>query len=342
MGRDENFGLRSDRTPRPVAYEIERNRQGDEHHPVPVQSERRKTPMASRTRVRNVRATTAPSPAERREAGRALRHNVPRKSHATWTAPADRPDPIRLLQDSDKGRLPELLPIRYGRMRQSPFTFLRGAAAVMAADLASTPATGLRVQACGDCHIMNFGAFETPERNLISDSNDFVETLPAPWEWDIKRLTASIEVAGRSAQFKATARARAVRAAIRAYRTHMAEYAAMVPLEIWYQHIDLEELVQRIPDRTGRAQTQKEIAKARKRTMPAHLFPSLAYRTGKTVRIQDEPPLLFHERAQRSRAYHKRAEDLFARYRQSLATQYGVLFERFVLHDIAIKVVGIG
>ena len=298
--------------------------------------------MASRTRVRDVRATTAPSPAERREAGRALRHNVPRKSHATWTAPADRPDPIRLLEDSDQGRLPELLPIRYGRMRQSPFTFLRGAAAVMAADLASTPATGLRVQACGDCHIMNFGAFATPERNLIFDINDFDETLPAPWEWDLKRLTASIEVAGRSAQFKATARARAVRAAIRAYRERMAEYAAMAPLEVWYQHIDLEPLVQSIPDRMGRVQTQKEIAKARKRTMPAHLFPSLASRTGRTVRVQDEPPLLFHERAQRSRAYHKRAEDLFARYRQSLAAQYGVLFARFVLQDIAIKVVGIG
>jgi len=282
------------------------------------------------------------SPPDRRSAGRALRDKVPRKNHASWIPPADRPDPIRLLEESSQGRIPELLPIRYGRMQTSPFTFLRGAAAVMASDLASTPATGLRVQACGDCHIMNFGAFATPERNLIFDINDFDETLPAPWEWDIKRLAASIEVAGRDFTFKATARERAVRAAIRSYREYMAEYATISPLAVWYQHIDLKTLVQRMPDRTGRKQTQKEIDKARKRNIHAHIFPSLIYRKGETVHIKDEPPLLFHDRAQRSKAYHKRAEELLIRYRQSLAAQYEVLFDRFVLHDIAIKVVGIG
>ena len=144
-------------------------------------------------------ALTQALPEERLEAGRALRAKVPRKSHATWKAPSNRPDPVQLLMDSDKGRIAKLLPIRYGRMSKSPFTFLRGAAAIMAWDLAQTPTTRLHVQACGDCHIMNFGGFATPERNLIFDINDFDETLPAPWEWDLKRLTTSVEVAGRSA-----------------------------------------------------------------------------------------------------------------------------------------------
>src|SRR5262249_12272540 len=237
---------------------------------------------------------------------------------------------IRVLEDSSKGRLPELLPIRYGRMLTSPFSFLRGAAAVMAADLAATPATGLRVQACGDCHILNFGAFATPERNLIFDINDFDETLPAPWEWDLKRLTSSVEVAGRAAGFKAAAREHAAQAAVRAYREHMAEYATMPALEVWYQHIDLTALVQRMPEGKDRKRAQKEIAKARQHTIPAHLFPSLDKRNGQTVRIKDEPPLLFHPRAPRSRAYHTRVEDTFRRYRESLAAPYRVLFERFV------------
>src|SRR5215510_6531715 len=244
--------------------------------------------MPERKRAQDTRPMTVRSPAERLAAGRALRDKVPRRSHASWQAPADRPDPIRLLQDSDKGRLPELLPIRYGRMRQSPFTFLRGAAAVMAADLASTPATGLRVQACGDCHIMNFGAFATPERNLIFDINDFDETLPAPWEWDIKRLTTSVEVAGRAAGCKAAAREHAVRAAVRAYREHMAEYATLPALAVWYQHIDLTALVQRMPEGKDRKRTEKEIAAARQHPIPAHLFPSLAQGTGKPIRIKDE------------------------------------------------------
>src|ERR1017187_4085472 len=179
--------------------------------------------------------TSARAPiAERLRAGRGLRETVARKSHAPWKAPSNRPDPIQLLIESDAGRIPRLLPIRYGRMQQSPFAFLRGAAAVMAFDLAETPRTGLRVQACGDCHIMNFGAFATPERNLVFDINDFDETLPAPWEWDLKRLAASVQLAGRYAAFKLRERERAVQAAARSYRAHMAVYARMRVLDIWY------------------------------------------------------------------------------------------------------------
>ncbi|MGH7839363.1 MAG: DUF2252 family protein, partial [Candidatus Binataceae bacterium] len=176
-------------------------------------------------------APAAPSIAERLAAGRALRERVPRSSHGEWKAALNRADPIAILRESGQNRIAELLPIRYGRMKKTPFTFLRGAAAIMAADLARTPVSGLRVQAGGDCHIMNFGAFATAERNLIFDINDFDETLPAPWEWDLKRLAASIEVAARTADFKPVYREEAVRAATRAYREHMAEYAAMRALE---------------------------------------------------------------------------------------------------------------
>src|SRR6202451_3648888 len=137
-------------------------------------------------------AVLGPTIEERMRQGKALRESVPRNSHAKWTAPPNRPDPIEILRQSDRGRLPDLLPIRYGRMRQSPFAFFRGSAAVMAWDLPKTPVTGIRVQACGDCHAANFGGFASPERRLVFDINDFDETLPAPWEWDVKRLAASI------------------------------------------------------------------------------------------------------------------------------------------------------
>jgi uncharacterized protein (DUF2252 family) len=281
------------------------------------------------------------SPDERLQAGRALREKVPRKSHGGWKPSDNRPDPIPLLRDSDKGRIPELLPIRYGRMSVDPFRFLRGAAAIMACDLAPTPATGIRVQACGDCHIMNFGAFATPERNLIFDVNDFDETLPSPWEWDIKRLTASIEVATRTENFKSQDRERAVRAAVSSYREQMAQYATMSPLEVWYQHIDLEPLITNIPQDVDRERTQKEIHKARKKTMPIHISPSLT-RNGEKTMIRDEPPLIYHMPAQLKAAYRKRTLAGLQRYRESLAPPYKVLFDRYEFVDIALKVVGIG
>jgi len=178
------------------------------------------------------------SPTDRLAAGKALRNTVPRAIHAEWQPAADRPDPIALLEESSQGRLPNLVPIRYGRMVRSPFTFLRGSAVVMAADLATTPVTGLRVQACGDCHLLNFGGFATPERNLVFDVNDFDETLPAPWEWDVKRLAASLVVASRFVQMSAKNSQEAVRSAVQSYREHMGQYARMSPLEVWYSRID--------------------------------------------------------------------------------------------------------
>ena len=153
-------------------------------------------------------AGSRPSLAELYAMGKSLREKCPRSSHAVWKAPANRPDPLRLLEQSNKGRIPELIPIRYGRMVRTPFTFYRGAALNMAADLAVTPATGLRVQACGDCHLLNFGAYATPERRLVFDINDLDETLPAPWEWDVKRLAASVVLACRNNGFSQARRAR--------------------------------------------------------------------------------------------------------------------------------------
>lgn len=280
------------------------------------------------------------SVAERLSAGRALRRKVPRKIHARWKAPANRPDPIQLLIDSDAGRLPRLLPIRYGRMQQSPFAFLRGAAAVMAFDLSKTPDTRLRVQACGDCHIMNFGAFATPERNLIFDINDFDETLPAPWEWDIKRLSVSIEVAGRSAGTKSRPREAAVRAAVRSYREHMAEYANMPSLDVWYKRIDFQKLIDKDPEPKKRMRDKRSAEIARRTNVPNSLLISTAH--GEKTKIKDDPPLVYHLPVQRTADYLKRAASTFHRYRDSLSEPYRVLFDRFELLDVALKVVGIG
>ena len=295
--------------------------------------------------MRKASGTSTPalrSTADRLVAGRALRDKVPRSSHAAWQAPDNRPDPLDLLKDSDRHRLPELLPIRYGRMMKSPFTFLRGAAAIMAADLAHTPVSGLRVQAGGDCHIMNFGAFATPERNLIFDIKDFDETLPAPWEWDMKRLAASIEVAARAADFKAKYCEDAVRAAVRSYREHMAAYALQSALEIWYQRIDFERLVKRIPQLDEQRRARKQIVRARRQSLPSHLFPSLARQQRGAVRIKDDPPLIYHLTGQRQAAHHERILHAMRGYRESLAPTYQVLLDRYQLQDFAIKVVGVG
>src|SRR5271167_2257195 len=170
---------------------------------------------------------------ERRAEGKALREGVPREDHGGWKAPRDRRDPVELVLESNEGRMPDLVPIRHGRMLQSPFAFYRGTAALMAADLAHTPISGLRVQACGDAHLMNFGAFATPERNVIFDINDLDETLPAPWEWDLKRLTASVVVAGRHIGLSESDTARMAIDTVRSYRERMSDYGSMRALDVW-------------------------------------------------------------------------------------------------------------
>ena len=200
-------------------------------------------------------------PAERKAHGRRQRGAVPRNEHAGWRAPADRADPIGILRAADTTRQKDLVPLRYGRMLQSPFTFYRGSAGVMAADLAHTPVSGIRVQACGDCHLMNFGGFATPERRLIFDINDLDETLPAPWEWDVKRLVASFVLAARANGLgDANGRDAAV-ACARSYRRKMREFAAMDVLDVWYARIAAADVLAMLPQ-DRKAKLSKRIAKA--------------------------------------------------------------------------------
>jgi uncharacterized protein (DUF2252 family) len=193
---------------------------------------------------RDLSSVTRPNIEQLKSQGQALRERVPRSSHAEWAAPRTRPDPIKLLQHSDRGRLPDLLPIRYDRMCQSPFAFFRGSAAVMAWDLSKTPATGIRVQACGDCHAANFGSFASPERRLLFDINDFDETLPALWEWDVKRLAASVVLASRELGMGGGRCREAVLKMAESYRRHMRDYVQMRALEVWYSHMAAEVFIE--------------------------------------------------------------------------------------------------
>ena len=281
------------------------------------------------------------SQAERRAEGKALRDAVPRAEHSGWNPPKDRPDPVEMVLAQNEGRVLDLVPIRHGRMSQSAFAFYRGTAAIMAADLAHTPNSGLRVQACGDAHLSNFGAFATPERSVIFDLNDLDETLPAPWEWDVKRLIASVVLAGRHIQLKQSETARAARAAVRSYREHMAEYAFMTALDIWYDRIELKRLIDAVPDEEMRARIEKKLEKARGRTVAAHDFPKLAEHIGTTPRIKDNPPLIFHSEMTGD-ADSAEIKAAWARYHDSLPEHIRVLFDRFHLCDLAVKVVGVG
>jgi len=275
---------------------------------------------------------------ERIASGKLLREKLPRASHSGWTAPANRQDPIDILETSNQDREPELVPIRYGRMLRSPFTFLRGSAGLMAYDLSSTPTTGLRVQACGDCHLLNFGLFATPERNLIFDINDFDETLPAPWEWDIKRLAASFAVAGRDERFSdEDAQAVAVEC-VRAYREKLREYSKMNPLEIWYDRLDADTLIAMAPDEKIRRKREQIREKAQQR-IGEQLLPKIAGVVGGRHRLLDQPPILFHVSGEE---HEKRVHDGLEAYRQSLSDERRVLFDRYRLEDFAMKVVGIG
>jgi hypothetical protein len=222
----------------------------------------------ARSKVRPPPMTTA----ERRAYGRTLRDRVPCDAHAAWQAHKGQKDPIAILHAADASRQPELVPLRYGRMLQSPFTFYRGSAAVMAADLAHTPATGIRVQACGDCHLMNFGGFATPERRLIFDVNDLDETLPSPWEWDVKRLVASFVLAARSNGLSDKSGRDAAIACARSYRQQMRVFADMDVLDIWYARLDDSDFLAMQPE-NYKATLKKRIAKATSRGSHELVFP---------------------------------------------------------------------
>src|SRR3982751_1531030 len=276
--------------------------------------------------------------AERIIAGKMLRDSVPRSSHGGWKPSAKRRDPIDILEESNKDRLPELVPIRYGRMLASPFTFLRGSAALMAHDLATTPSTGIRVQACGDCHLLNFGLFATPERNLAFDINDFDETLPAPWEWDIKRLAVSFAIAGRDNRLSDAENREIVLECAGAYREHLREYSRMSPLEVWYTRLDAATLIATAPDEKAKRFRQQIAEKARQRIVD-NLFPKIVSQAGGSHRLIDQPPLLFHMTGP---DFEERVHEALAAYREALSDERRVLLDRYRLEDFALKVVGIG
>jgi uncharacterized protein (DUF2252 family) len=272
--------------------------------------------------------------------GKAMRERVPRTAHAKWKRDENRKDPIAILRAGESGRLEELLPIRYGRMLQSPFAFYRGAAAVMAADLAKTPVTGIRVQACGDCHLMNFGGFATPERNIIFDINDFDETLPAPWEWDVKRLVVSFVLAARSIGLSDALGRNAAANATRSYRKAMRSFTKMNPLELWYHRFTAEDFVKMLPKSRQQAM-QNKIDKALSQPGSEMDYPKLAGMVGGHIGIRDTPPLIFHPSLKED-SFGKMLEEVFVAYRENLGDERRVLLEAFRVVDAALKVVGVG
>ena len=289
------------------------------------------------------------TPAERAARGKAARAAVRRESHAVFDPPADRPDPLALLEGQAKTRVPELVPIRWGRMMVSPFTYYRGAALPMASDLASTPVSGLAVQACGDAHLSNFGLFGSAERRLMFDVNDFDETLPGPWEWDVKRLAASMEVAARDNGLLVKERRDIVIATVARYRMAMREFASMTNLDVWYAHADMTEVRAQL-DAQLRARQRKyldqSLAKAHTRDSIQELAKLTRVVDGRP-RIISEPPLLVPV-DELVPAEADRAEleglltGLLGKYKRTLATDRKYLLDQFQFCDLARKVVGVG
>ena len=288
--------------------------------------------------------------AERAARGKAARAEVPRSSHAVFEPPPRRADPVKLLERQAKTRVPELVPIRYGRMLVSPFTFYRGAALIMASDLASTPRSGLTVQCCGDAHLSNFGVFASPERRLMFDINDFDETLPGPWEWDVKRLAVSMLIAARSNGFPVKDQDQIVLDTVEAYRTAMAGFAAMNNLDVWYAHLDIEAVFQEFRSQFKAKELkrgEKQVAKARTKDSMA-AFSKLAREVDGEARIVAEPPLIvpIEDLAQaegigRDEIF-EMLHELIRSYRSTLEHDRRVLLEEFRLVDLARKVVGVG
>jgi len=303
------------------------------------------TPIRSSSQNRKAVSRTPELPASRNEryaAGKALRGQVPREQHSEWSPPRNRRDPVDMVIESSKGRVPGLIPIRYGRMMVSPFTFYRGAANIMAADLASAPKSGIRAQICGDSHLLNFGGFATPERRLIFDVNDFDETMPGPWEWDLKRLSASFVLAARANGFARSDQRDAAQACAQSYREHMAEYAKMRTLDVWYEALDISKVMASIHDKVTRARVRKRVQKEEKRTVAEYDFPSLAAASGGKYVIRDNPPLIHHHQLLDLAESRDNINRALARYRETLPDDRKVLFDRFQLMDMALKVVGVG
>lgn len=291
------------------------------------------------------------------ERGKALRTSVPRESHAEWAPSLDRPDPVELLRSQGESRVQALLPLRYERMSASAFTFYRGGALIMASDLSETPVTGINVQACGDAHISNFGLFSSPERRTVFDINDFDETLPGPWEWDVKRLAASVEICGRDNGFSKKERKAAVLACARGYRESMAKFASMGHLDVWYAHLNEELLRSKLAtglDAESVKMADKAIAKAKGKNS-ARAIRKLTEVVDGQLRIVSDPPVVVPMRelvAQRAseriaerfdeQALEQMMRAVLAEYRTTLTPHKQRLVNEYTAVDLAHKVVGVG
>ena len=284
------------------------------------------------------------TPDEWRRRGREMREVVPRESHAQWEPPADRPDPVDILEEQAKTRVPDLVPIRYGRMIASPFAYFRGAAAPMAWDLAHTPASGIRVQACGDAHLLNFGMFAAPDRRLVFDVNDFDETLPAPFEWDLKRLAASFAVAAREREFSDREAHTAARQAVRSYRTEMFRYASMRFLKVWYSRLDIDEvtkLYDALQPKKAVERRRADIAKARQRTS-LKAFLKMCDKVDGQYRIRPAHPVIVRYPIERHPGVLEELQHAVGLYQETLAADRREVLRRYYFGDFARKVVGVG
>ncbi|MCJ7780915.1 MAG: DUF2252 domain-containing protein, partial [Acidimicrobiia bacterium] len=285
------------------------------------------------------------TPADRRALGEAIRKTVPRTSHAAWSPPGDRADPVALLTEQDTDRLQWLVPIRHSRMAESAFTFYRGAAKIMATDLAGTPSTGLSAQICGDAHLSNFGSFASPEREQIFDINDFDETLPGPWEWDLKRLATSFVLAGRDNNVGDNDIREMTASAVVGYQQAMARFTTMTTLDAWYAHLTLQQITDAMPKKKDRAAVEKSAAKSRSKGSLRALG-KLAEKVDGTFRIKSQPPLLVPLRDLPSEGnpdeLGRVAERSFAQYKGTLDDNRRVLIDKYRIVDIAVKVVGVG
>jgi uncharacterized protein (DUF2252 family) len=279
---------------------------------------------------------------ERMAKGKALRDVAARNQQSEWKPPANRADPVDLLIENSQGRIEELLPIRYGRMMVSPFTFYRGAAAIMAYDLSHTPATGLTLLADGDCHLLNFGGFATAERQLIFDINDFDEVSIAPWEWDVKRLATSFVIGGQSNGFDPADCKEAAWLAAQAYRLRMAEYTDMSTLQVWNDVFDLDAIIESMSSKEMKRFYTKKLAGATEQSAHEKEFAKLVFTAGDTPRIVDHPPLIFHHGDQRDKDLFQTAITTLDEYKKNVSLGVRWLVERFAVVDVAYKVVGVG
>jgi uncharacterized protein (DUF2252 family) len=300
-----------------------------------------KKPAAAPAAVAPRQDAAPPGRADRKLRGKALRKTCPRSGHGAATLGQGERDALGLIEESDKDRVERLLPIRFTRMAESPFAFFRGSAVVQAHDLKGTPSAGLTVQCCGDCHLMNFGGFATPERELVFDINDFDETLPGPFEWDVKRLATSFVLAARWLEFGPADARRAAASAAAAYRTALARFADLGVLETWYAHVRMDEV---FAEFAGEPKAQKLLRKSVEvatQNTTEHVFHKITAVENGEPRIADHQPLLFHpDPSELDLA--RDVRPFFESYRATLSPDRQALFDRFRVVDVAYKVVGVG